>query len=169
VILDIVKYGNPILSRRAEHISDFGGPLDKLVDDMFETMYAASGVGLAAAQVGISTQLFVMDCSDATRKTTKIALINPIIELEEGEQIDSEGCLSLPGFSFEITRPEHVIVRGNDVNGTDIRLEVVGLEARCVVHEIHHLEGKLLVSLVSPLKRDIIERRIKRLNREGRW
>ena len=104
--LEIVKYGDPVLQQRADEVTEFDDKLKKLVDDMFETMYIAPGVGLAAPQVGILKRLFVMDCTSGNDSTRKIALINPVIEIEEGEQTGDEGCLSFPGISFPVTRAE---------------------------------------------------------------
>src|SRR5215813_6295187 len=117
MILNVVKYGDPILTKRAEEVVEFNEKLHKLVDDMFETMYGAPGVGLAAPQVGILRRLFVMDCTSGRDKTRKIALINPVIETEEGEQVGQEGCLSFPGIFFDVTRPQRAVVRAQDLNG----------------------------------------------------
>src|SRR5437870_2218392 len=102
MILDVVKYGDPILTKRSEDVTEFDDKLRKLIDDMFETMYGAPGVGLAGAQVGVLKRLFVMDCSSGKDKKKKLALINPVIEMEEGEQIGEEGCLSFPGVFIEV-------------------------------------------------------------------
>src|SRR5919205_3331265 len=106
--LEIVKYGDPVLQQRAAEITEFDEKLKKLIDDMFETMYAAPGVGLAAPQVGILKRLFVMDCSSGKNPKQKIALINPVIELEEGDQTGDEGCLSFPGIFVQVKRPQRV-------------------------------------------------------------
>src|ERR1041384_7469008 len=135
MILNVVKYGDPILTKRADEVSEFDQNLSKLVDDMFETMYGAPGVGLAAPQVGILKRLFVMDCSSGKNKKQKIVLINPVIETEEGEQVGEEGCLSFPGIFFQVKRPERVVVRARDIDGSPITLDVMGLEARCASHE----------------------------------
>src|SRR5215467_12615840 len=111
MILDIVKYGDPVLTRRADEVKVFDQELHRLVDNMFETMYGAPGVGLAAPQVGLLKRLFVMDCTSGKDKTKKVALINPVIETEEGEQIGEEGCLSFPGIFVEVKRPQRVVVR----------------------------------------------------------
>jgi peptide deformylase len=165
----IVKYGDPVLGKRAAEITEFDGSLKSLADEMFEVMYAAGGVGLAAPQIGVSKRIFVMDVAGGKDKTRQVAVVNPVIELAEGQQEGAEGCLSVPGFSFDIRRPDHVIVRGQDVNGSTISLDVNGLEARCVSHEIDHLNGRLLLSQISPLKRDLTVRKIRKRIKAGDW
>ena len=169
MILDVVKYGDPVLTRRGEEITDFDEKLRKLVDDMFETMYGAPGVGLAAPQVGVLKRLFVMDCSSGKDKKQKVALINPVIENEEGEQVGDEGCLSFPGIYLEVKRPQRLVVRALDTDGSEIRLDVMDLQARCVSHETDHLDGELFISYISPLKRDLTKRKIKKRIKQGDW
>jgi peptide deformylase len=169
MILDVVKYGDPVLTKQAEEVTEFDDKLAKLVDAMFETMYIARGVGLAAPQVGLLKRLFVMDCAYGKNKEQKIALINPAIELEEGEQVGDEGCLSFPGIYFQVTRPQRVIVRAQDINGSTFKLDVMDLEARCVSHETDHLDGDLFIDYLSPLKRDLIKRKIKKRIKQGDW
>jgi peptide deformylase len=169
MILDVVKYGDPILTKRAEKVIEFDEKLRKLVDDMFETMYGAPGVGLAAPQVGVLQRLFVMDCSSGKDKKQKVALINPVIETEEGEQIGDEGCLSFPGIYLEVKRPQRIVVRALDTDGSEITLDVMDLQARCVSHETDHLDGELFISYISPLKRDLTKRKIKKRIKQGDW
>ncbi len=169
MILDIVKYGDALLTKRADEVTEFDSKLHKLVDDMFETMYGAPGVGLAAPQVGVLKRLFIMDCSSGKNKNQKVALINPIIEVEEGEQIGDEGCLSFPGIFVQVKRPQRVVVRAQDLNGGSFDLDVLDLEARCVSHETDHLDGDLFIEYLSPLKRDLLKRRIKKRIRDGEW
>ncbi|HSB08058.1 MAG TPA: peptide deformylase [Blastocatellia bacterium] len=169
MILKIVKYGDPILTKRAEQVTDFDENLGKLIDNMFETMYGAPGVGLAAPQVGLLKRLFVMDCTSGKDKKKKIALINPVIETEEGEQIGEEGCLSFPGIFVEVKRPQRVVVRAQDIDGSQIELDVMDLEARCISHETDHLDGELFISYLSPLKRDLTKRKIKKRIKQGEW
>ena len=166
--LPIVKYGDPVLTRRAEEVTDFNNDLHKLIDNMFETMYGAPGVGLAAPQVGLLKRLFVMDCG-GKNSDRKVALINPVIELEEGEQDGDEGCLSFPDIFFKVKRPQRVVVRAQDINGSEFRLDVMDLEARCVEHETDHLDGELFIEYLSPLKRDLMKRKIKKRLRQGDW
>ena len=169
MILEIVKYGDPLLTKRADEVTEFDEKLHKLVDDMFETMYGAPGVGLAAPQVGLLKRLFVMDCGGGKNKKQKVALINPVIEVEEGEQIGDEGCLSFPGIYVQVKRPQRVVVRAQDINGGQFDLDVLDLDARCVAHETDHLDGDLFIEYLSPLKRDLLKRRIKKRIRDGEW
>jgi len=167
--LEIVKYGDPVLQQRAAEVTEFDEKLKKLVDDMFETMYVAPGVGLAAPQVGLLKRLFVMDCTSGRDATRKVALINPVIELEEGEQTGDEGCLSFPGIAFAVTRAKRVVVRAQDLDGSPFTLDLMDLEARCVSHETDHLDGELFINYLSPLKRDLVKRKIKKRVRQGDW
>lgn len=169
MILDIVKYGDPILTKRAGEVREFDQELRRLVDNMFDTMYAAPGVGLAAPQVGFLKRLFVMDCSSRKDAKHKVVLINPMIELGEGEQVGEEGCLSFPGIYFEVKRPERVVVRAQDIDGTEFRLDIMDLEARCVTHETDHLDGELFIDYLTPLKRDLVKRKIKKRIKQGDW
>jgi peptide deformylase len=169
MILEVVRYGDPVLTKPAEAVTEFDASLRKLVDDMFETMYGAPGVGLAAPQVGQLKRLFVMDCSLGKEKKQKVALINPIIETEEGEQIGDEGCLSFPGIYLQVARPQRVVVRARDLDGSEFTLDVMDLEARCVSHETDHLDGELFISYLSPLKRDLVKRKIKKRIKLGDW
>ena len=169
MILEVVKYGDPVLTKPAEEITRFDASLRKLVDDMFETMYGAPGVGLAAPQVGVLKRLFIMDCSSGKNKRQKLALINPVIETEEGEQIGDEGCLSFPGIYIQVARPQRLIVRAQDVDGSSFTLDVMDLEARCVSHETDHLDGELFINYLSPLKRDLTKRKIKKRIKQGDW
>ena len=169
MILEIVKYGDPVLTQRAGEVTEFDDALRKLVDDMFETMYGAPGVGLAAPQVGILKRLFVMDCSSGRNKQQKVALINPVIETGEGEQVGEEGCLSFPGIFVQVTRPQRVVVRAQDTNGSPFTLDIMDLEARCVAHETDHLDGELFIEYLSPLKRDLTKRKIRKRIKQGDW
>lgn len=167
--LEVVKYGDPVLTKPAELVTEFDAKLRKLVDDMFETMYVAPGVGLAAPQVGVLKRLFVMDCSVGKDSKQKFALINPVIELEEGEQIGDEGCLSFPGIYIQVARPQRLVVRARDMDGSEFKLDVMDLEARCVSHETDHLNGELFINYISPLKRDLVKRKIKKRIKLGEW
>lgn len=167
--LPIVKYGDPVLTRRAEEVTEFDKDLHKLIDDMFETMYGAPGVGLAAPQVGVLKRLFVMDCGGGKNTERKVALINPVIEVEEGEQSGDEGCLSFPDIFVKVSRPQRVVVRAQDLNGNEFKLDVMDLEARCVEHETDHLDGELFIEYLSPLKRDLVKRKIKKRIKQGDW
>jgi len=160
---------DPRLRLVSKPVTKVDAEVRKLVDDMFETMYVAPGVGLAAPQIGVLKRLFVMDCAGGRDKTRKVALINPVIEMEEGEQVGDEGCLSFPGITFEVTRPQRLVVSAYDVDGSQFRLDVMDLEARCVSHETDHLDGELFISYLSPLKRDLIKRKIKKRIKAGDW
>jgi len=169
MVRPIVKYGDAVLARVADEITQFDSSLRSLADEMIEVMYAARGVGLAAPQIGVSSRIFVMDATGGQDATRRIVVVNPVIDVAEGEQEGGEGCLSVPGFSFDIKRPGHVVLRGKDLNGSEIRLDVTGLEARCVSHEIDHLNGRLLLSHLSPLKRDLTIRKIKKRIKADDW
>jgi peptide deformylase len=170
MIYPIVKYGDPVLETKAARVEVFGTPeLRKLVDDMFQSMYAAHGVGLAAPQIGISQQIAVIDCSNAERPEEKIVLINPEILSSEGSQTSEEGCLSLPGFREQVTRGKHVTVRAQDVNGTWFETSGEDLLARAFLHETDHLNGTLFINHISVLKRDLIKRKIRKLVKLGEW
>ena len=169
MILEVAKYGDAVLTKHAEEITKFDDSLRKLVDNMFETMYGAPGVGLAAPQVGVLKRLFIMDCSSGKNKSKKLALINPVIETEEGEQIGDEGCLSFPGIFIQVARPQRVVIRAQDVDGSTFTVDVMDLEARCVSHENDHLDGELFIRYLSPLKRDLTKRKIKKRIKQGDW
>lgn len=168
-LLEIVKYGEPVLETPAEPVTEFDDRLKKLVGDMFETMYAARGVGLAAPQIGVSKRLFVMDCSGGEDPSARIALINPIVERVEGEQTGEEGCLSFPGIYFAVKRDLRAIVRAQDVNGEDFEYDGLELEARCMLHETDHCDGIVFLDRTTTLKREMVRRKIKKLAKAGRW
>ncbi len=168
--LSIVKYGDSVLETKCAPVTNFGSPeLRKLVVDMFETMYVARGVGLAAPQVGIGRQLTVIDTSSGEDPSKQLVLINPTIVKREGSQIGEEGCLSIPGFREDVRRAAHVVVRAKDIEGNDIEVEGEELLARALQHEIDHLHGVLFLNHLSPLKRDLIRRKIKKLQKAGDW
>lgn len=169
MLLDIVKYGDPVLTKPAEEVTAFDRELHQLVDNMFETMYAAPGAGLAAPQIGLLKRIFVMDCAGKKETPRKFVLINPVIETEEGEQIGEEGCLSFPGIYVEVKRPQRVVVRAQDIDGSEFSLDVMDFEARCVSHETDHLDGDLFIEYLSPLKRDLVKRKIKKRIKQGDW
>src|SRR5216684_5559109 len=169
MIYPIVKYGNPVLEKTAEPVTVFDGDLEKLVEDMFESMYAAKGVGLAAPQIGISKRLAVIDVTFKENPSGKLVLANPEIIHKEGKQRQSEGCLSIPEFREELTRANKVTVRAQDVHGKWYEKTGEELLARVFLHETDHLNGKLYISHLSVLKRDLIKRRIKKLMKAGEW
>jgi len=165
-----VKYGDPVLERPAENVTEFDTPeLHKLIEDMFESMYAARGVGLAAPQIGISRRIAVIDCSAGENPAEKIVLINPEIIATSGIQTGEEGCLSLPGFRETVSRPNRVTVRAQNVKGEVFEMTGEELLARAFMHETDHLNGTLYISHISPLKRDLIRRKIRKLVKAGEW
>jgi peptide deformylase len=170
MIYPIVKYGQPVLEENAREISEFDTPdLHKLVEDMFESMYAARGVGLAAPQIGIAKRLAVIDVSTGEDPAQKLVLINPQIVGREGSQTSEEGCLSLPTFREPVTRPNKVTIRARDAKGAEFEMTGEDLLARAFLHETDHLNGTLYINYVSPLKRDLIRRKIRKLQKAGEW
>jgi peptide deformylase len=168
-IYPIVKYGDPVLEKPSEQVTEFNDDLKKLVQDMFESMYAAHGVGLAAPQIGISKRLAVIDVTFKEDPNAKLVLINPEIIGREGKQSGKEGCLSLPDFHENVTRANVVTVRAQDVEGKWFEKTGDDLLARALLHETDHLNGRLFISHVSALKRDLIKRKIKKLVKAGEW
>ena len=170
MVLKVVKYGDPVLEAKAEPITEFDTPeLHKLVEDMFDTMYAAKGIGLAAPQIGLSKQLTVIDVSAGEEGGEKLVLINPQIVEKAGSQLGEEGCLSIPGFREDVKRSMKVKVRAKNAKGEDIEHDAEELLSRCMQHEIDHLHGVLFLSHLSPLKRDLIRRKIRKLQKAGEW
>jgi peptide deformylase len=169
MIYPIVKYGNPVLEKPAEKVSVFDAELEKLIEDMFESMYEAHGVGLAAPQIGISRRIAVIDVSFKEDPQAKLVLINPEIIHSEGKHTQSEGCLSIPDFRENVTRPHKVTVRAQDIHGKVYEKTGEELLARAFLHETDHLNGKLYLSHLSALKRDLMKRKIKKLIKAGEW
>lgn len=169
MIYPIVKYGDPVLEKVGAPVTEFDDKLKKLVEDMFESMYEAHGVGLAAPQIGLSLQLSVIDVSFKEDPKAKMVLCNPQIIKTEGRQTSSEGCLSIPEFRENVTRPKYVTVRAQDVNGKWFEKTGEDLLARAFLHETDHLHGKLYISHISALKRDLMKRKIRKLVKSGEW
>ncbi|HUZ46529.1 MAG TPA: peptide deformylase [Terriglobia bacterium] len=169
MIYPIVKYGQEVLEKRAELVSEFDGELKKLVADMFETMYAANGVGLAAPQIGIAKRLCVIDITSGQDPNAKLVLVNPEIISVEQEQAQEEGCLSLPDFRAKTPRPLRATVRAQDIDGKEITLSGEGLLARAFCHETDHLNGMLFISHLTHLKRESIKRKIRKMAKAGEW
>ena len=170
MIYPIVKYGNAVLEQCGADVTEFDAPdLHKLVADMFESMYAAKGVGLAAPQIGVSQRLAVIDTSIGEDQSAKIVLINPEIIHVEGSQKSEEGCLSIPTFREQVNRPKKVTVRAQDAAGKQLEMTGEDLLARAFLHETDHLNGRLYISHVSALKRDLIRRKIRKLQKLGEW
>jgi peptide deformylase len=169
MIYPIVKFGNSVLETPAEPVTEFGDELKKLVEDMFESMYEAKGVGLAAPQIGISKRLAVIDVTFKEDPKAKLVLANPEIIHREGKQTQSEGCLSIPDFRENVTRAKVVTVRAQDINGKWYEKTGEDLLARAFLHETDHLNGKLYISHISALKRDLMKRKIRKLIKAGEW
>ncbi len=166
----IVLFGEPVLENQAATVTEFDTPeLHKLIEDMFESMYAAKGVGLAAPQIGISKRIAVIDLSVAEDPKQKIVLINPEVIRKDEFQTGEEGCLSLPGFREQVTRPKTVTVRAQNMKGEWFEMNGEELLARAFCHEIDHLNGRLYISHVSALKRDLIRRKVRKLVKAGEW
>jgi peptide deformylase len=170
MIYPIVKYGQPVLEENAQTITEFDtAELHKLIEDMFESMYAARGVGLAAPQIGIGKRIAVIDVSTGEDPSQKLVLINPEIIGREGSQTGEEGCLSIPTFREPVTRAQKVTVRARDAKGVEFEMTGEDLLARAFEHETDHLNGRLYISHISPLKRDLIRRKIRKLQKAGEW
>ncbi len=169
MILRIRKYGDPVLETKADPVTEFDGEMRQLAADMFETMYANKGVGLAAPQVGVSRRLAVIDPSAGEDEAARIVLVNPEILVKEGMQIGEEGCLSIPGFREDVKRAWRVRARAQDLEGKFFEIEGEELLARAIQHEIDHLDGILFLQHLSLLKRDLIKRKIRKLVKAGEW
>jgi peptide deformylase len=169
MIYPIVKYGDPVLEKLAVPVTEFNDELKKLVDDMFESMYAAHGVGLAAPQIGISKRLAVIDVTFKEDPHAKLVLANPEIIHAEGRQTQNEGCLSIPDFREPVKRANKVTIRAQDADGNFYEKTGEELLARAFLHETDHLNGKLYIQHLSALKRDMIKRRIRKLMKTGEW
>lgn len=169
MILPVVKYGDPVLQKAGDDVTNIDGKLAEFIGNMFETMYDAKGVGLAAPQVALSKQLFVMDVSAGKDANERIVCINPKIVDSKGKVVGEEGCLSFPGIYFEVERPEIVTVQAIDLNGKEFTFEVSGYAARCVLHENDHINGKVFIEYLNPLKRELIGRKIKKKIKLGEW
>jgi peptide deformylase len=169
MIYPIVKYGAAVLEQAAQAVTRFDDELRKLVEDMFESMYAAQGVGLAAPQIGLSQQLAVIDTTGGQDPNARLVLVNPHILVTEGKQRYEEGCLSLPGYHAEVSRPQRVTIRALDASGQEYTHTGEELLARAFCHEIDHLRGILFIRHLSVLKRDLIRRKIRKLAKAGEW
>ena len=168
-IHEVVKWPDPVLAKRGEAVTVFDAKLKTLTDEMFESMYAAQGIGLAAPQIAISQRITVIDVSFKKNPEEKLVLINPEIIAQEGKQVEEEGCLSLPEIREKVTRAEWVKVRAQDVKGEWFEVEGTELLARAMQHEIDHLDGVLFIDRLSRLKRDLVIRKIKKLIKNGEW
>jgi peptide deformylase len=169
MIRPILRYGQAPLHERAAEVVIFNDDLQRLVDDMIETMYAAPGVGLAATQIGVPQRIFVVDISVGRSRPDLIVMINPVLLECEGMQLEEEGCLSVPGFNATVVRPARTVVRGLDRDGTERTIDGRELLARAFQHEMDHLDGTVFIDRLRGIKKDLIVRKIHKLKRSGRW
>ena len=169
MIRPILKYGDTVLHEKARPVDAMTTDVERLIDDMIETMYAAPGVGLAAPQIGVALRLFVVDTSVGRDPKGLIVMVNPEFVERDGMQLEEEGCLSVPGFNATVVRPARVVVKGLDRSGNEQQIEGSGLLARAFQHEMDHLDGTLFVDRLRGIKRDLIVRKIRKLTRAGKW
>jgi peptide deformylase len=169
MIRPILKYGDRVLHERARPVDTVTPDVERIVDDLVDTMYAAPGVGLAAPQIGMSLRIFVVDISVGRDPSGLMVFINPEFVERDGLQTEEEGCLSVPGFNATVVRPSKATVKGLDRAGSAYQHEGTGLLARAFQHEMDHLDGLLFVDRLRGIKRDLIVRRIKKLTRAGKW
>ena len=165
----ILRYGEAPLHAPAAPVTRFDDDLQRLIEDMVETMYAAPGIGLAAPQVGVPLRVFIVDLSVGRDPSQLITLVNPEFVDRDGTQLEEEGCLSVPGFNATVLRPAHAIVKGVDRDEQPRTYEASGLLARAFQHEMDHLDGRLFVDRLRGIKRDVIVRKIQKLQRTGKW
>ena len=165
----IVKYGHPGLHKPSETVKEIDGSIHKLLDDMVETMYAAPGIGLAAPQIAVPLRVIIVDLSVGEEPGQLIKLINPEFVIREGEQRHDEGCLSVPGFGGSPVRPARVVVKGLDPDGKERTYEGTELLARAFCHEIDHIDGLLFVDRLTPLKRDLLKRKLRKKAKADDW
>jgi peptide deformylase len=168
-IYPVVKYGDPILEKATKPITKFDAELEELTEDMFASMYAAQGVGLAAPQIGLSIRVTVIDVTAGKNPEAKLVLVNPEIIHAEGEKREEEGCLSIPGFRGYVVRPQFVTVKAQNAKGEFFEMRGEDLLARAFCHEIDHLDGILFIQHLGMLKRDLIRRKIKKMKKLGEW
>jgi peptide deformylase len=169
VIRPILKYGEAPLHQKAEPVAAITPDIERLIDDMIETMYAAPGVGLAAPQVGVPLRIFVVDLSVGHERDGLMTFVNPEFVERDGMQLEEEGCLSVPGFNATVVRPARALVRGLNRRGEPIEKEGTELLARAFQHEMDHLDGTLFVDRLRGIKRDLIVTKIRKLTRAGKW
>ncbi|MCK5795221.1 MAG: peptide deformylase [Anaerolineales bacterium] len=169
MIRKIVVYPDPGLMQVSSTITEFGEELRALVKDMYETLYAAPGIGLAAPQVGVNQRVVVLDLTAGEEEGNQVVLVNPQILEEEGIQKEEEGCLSLPDLQAVVGRPARAKVSAQDLEGNFFEIEGEGLLARALSHEIDHLKGVLYIDKLSFLKKDLMKRKIKKLIKAGEW
>ena len=169
MIRPILRYGERSLHETAANVTTFDDTLQRLVDDMVETMYAAPGIGLAATQIGVPLRVFVIDISVGRNASDLIVMVNPAFVSREGTQLEEEGCLSAPGFNATVVRPKRVVVKGLTRHGDEQTIEGVDLLARAFQHEMDHLDGVVFVDRLRGIKRDMIVRKIQKMKKSGKW
>ncbi|NUR55946.1 MAG: peptide deformylase [Acidobacteria bacterium] len=169
MIRPILRYGERPLHERAADVTAFDDDLQRLIDDMIETMYAAPGIGLAANQIGVLRRVFVVDLSIGQNANDLIVMVNPAFVEREGTQLEEEGCLSAPGFNATVVRPARAVLAGLDRHGEQQTVEASGLLARAFQHEMDHLDGILFVDRLRGIKRELIVRKIQKLRKTGKW
>jgi peptide deformylase len=169
MIRPILRYGESPLHQPAVAVTDFGDLLQRLIDDLIETMYAAPGIGLAATQVGVPQRVFVVDVSAGRDRNGLIVMVNPQFVERDGMQLEDEGCLSVPGFNATVVRPTRAVVRGLDRHGQEQTIEGKALLARAFQHEMDHLDGRLFLDRVRGIKRELIVKKIRKMARAGKW
>ena len=169
MIRPILKYGDSLLHERARSVDQITPDVERLIDDMIETMYAAPGIGLAAPQVGERLRVCVVDISVGRDPHGLLVMINPEVIERDGIQLEEEGCLSVPGFNATVVRPARIVIKAQDRNGDVFQCEGTELLARAFQHELDHLDGLLFVEHLRGVKRDMIVRKIRKLTRSGKW
>ena len=169
MIRTIVRYGDRTLHSPAEHVPEVTPETRTIITDMIETMYAESGVGLAAPQIGIPLRIIVADPSGGQDHSRLVVIVNPAVVDRHGTQREDDGCLSVPGFSAPVPRPLHATIRGLDQDGTSQEVEGTGILARAFGHEMDHLDGSLFLDHLRGIRRDMMLRKIKKLRRSGKW
>jgi len=169
MIRPILRYGESLLHQPASEVAVVDDTVQRLIDDMIETMHAAPGVGLAATQLGVPARIFVIDLSVGRRASDLIVMVNPIFVERDGMQLEEEGCLSVPGFNATVVRPARAVVRGLDRLGAEQTIEGKELLARAFQHEMDHLDGRVFIDRLRGIKKEMIVRRIDKLKRTGRW
>jgi peptide deformylase len=169
MIRPILKYGDSLLHEPAAPVDAITLEIQRIIDDMIDTMYAAPGIGLAAPQIGVASRIFVVDVSAGREPSGLLVFVNPEFVERDGMQLEEEGCLSVPGFNATVVRPARAVVKGLARDGQEQQHDATGLLARAFQHEMDHLDGQLFVDRLRGIKRDLIVRRIKKLQRSGKW
>ncbi len=169
MIRPIVRYGDSVLHAPAGLVQEITPDIQRIIDDMIQTMYAAPGIGLAATQIGLPLRIFVADISVGRNPADLLVFVNPEFVERDGMQLEEEGCLSVPGFNATVARPARAVLKGLDRQGREQVVEGTGLLARCFQHEMDHLEGTVFVDRLRGLQKDLIVRKIRKLTRSGKW